>query len=52
MQDLYRFEQTSVSTDGEIRGEFVATGITPTFADRFRAAGYNIEMGVPGLRLT
>jgi len=52
MQDLYRFEQTGVSADGEIRGEFVATGITPTFADRFRSAGHNVEMGVPGVRLT
>lgn len=52
MQDLYRFEQTGVSPEGEIHGEFLATGITPTFADRFRTAGHNVEMGVPGVRLT
>jgi pilus assembly protein CpaF len=51
MQDLYRFDQKGVTADGTIMGEFVATGITPTFADKFRSAGFNIEMGVPGVRL-
>ncbi|MEX2227440.1 MAG: CpaF family protein [Dehalococcoidia bacterium] len=51
MQDLYRFDQKGVSSDGTINGDFVATGITPTFADKFRSAGFNIEMGVPGVRL-
>ena len=50
MQELYRYEQTGVSPDGMIEGEMVATGITPTFADRFRKAGINLEMGLPGMR--
>ncbi len=50
-QELYRFEQSGVSEGGAILGELVPTGITPTFAERFRKAGINIEMGLAGLRL-
>jgi hypothetical protein len=46
MQELYRYEQTGVKQDGTIEGELLPTGITPTFADRFRKAGVNIEMGI------
>jgi pilus assembly protein CpaF len=49
-QELYRFESTGVAEGGAILGELVATGITPTFADRFRKAGINIEMGLAGMR--
>ena len=50
MQELYRFEQMGVAPDGAIQGELAPTGITPTFADRFRKAGINIEMGLSGMR--
>jgi pilus assembly protein CpaF len=50
MQELYRFEQRGVLHDGTIDGELVGTGITPTFADRFRKAGIHIEATVPGMR--
>ncbi len=50
-QELYRFEQAGVAEGGAIQGELVATGITPTFAERFRKAGINMEMGLPGTRL-
>ena len=50
MADLYKFEQTGVGKDGEIVGEMVPTGITPTFAEKFRKAGVSIEMGLAGLR--
>src|SRR6185295_14904888 len=49
-QELFRFEQTGVTHDGAIEGELVATGITPTFADRFRKAGVKLELGMPGMR--
>jgi pilus assembly protein CpaF len=51
MQELYRFEQTGVAEGGAIQGELIPTGITPTFAERFRKAGINIEMGLPGTRV-
>ena len=50
MADLYQFEQTGVGKDGEIVGQMVPTGITPTFADRFRKAGITIEVGLAGMR--
>jgi pilus assembly protein CpaF len=50
MQDLYRYDQTGVAADGAIQGEFQPTGITPTFADRFKKAGINLEMGISGMR--
>jgi pilus assembly protein CpaF len=46
MQDLYRFDQTGVAPDGTIIGQTVPTGIVPTFAERFRKAGINLEMGI------
>jgi pilus assembly protein CpaF len=50
MQELYRFEQTGVGKDGAIEGSIVPTGITPTFADKFKKAGVNVEMGLAGMR--
>src|SRR5438477_2142016 len=50
MQELYRFEQQDVDASGTIRGELVPTGITPTFAERFKKAGIHIEMGLAGMR--
>jgi pilus assembly protein CpaF len=51
MQDLYRFEQTGVGKDGEIIGDTQPTGITPTFAEKFKKAGVTIDMGLAGMRL-
>ncbi|HEX5478223.1 MAG TPA: CpaF family protein [Dehalococcoidia bacterium] len=50
MQELYRFDQTGVDASGAITGGLVPTGITPTFAERFRKAGVNIEMGIAAMR--
>jgi pilus assembly protein CpaF len=51
MQDLYKFEQTGVGKDGEIIGDTQPTGITPTFAEQFKKAGVNIEMGLAGMKV-
>jgi pilus assembly protein CpaF len=50
MQELYRFEQTGVGPEGAIEGQLVPTGITPTFAEKFKKAGVNLEMGLAGMR--
>jgi pilus assembly protein CpaF len=50
MQELYKYEQTGVTADGGIQGEFSPTGITPTFADQFKKAGISLEMGLAGMR--
>ncbi|GBD14977.1 Putative conjugal transfer protein [bacterium HR25] len=39
MQELFRFEQRGVSSDGMVMGDFVSTGIRPRFADRFEVMG-------------
>jgi pilus assembly protein CpaF len=49
MQDLFTFETTSISEDGRIIGELRATGMVPTFADRFAKAGIPIESIMPAL---
>ena len=39
MQEVFRFEQTGLDSDGRVRGQFQATGIRPRFAQRLRARG-------------
>ncbi len=50
MQDLFRFEQTGVTKDGVIEGDLAPTGITPTFTEKFRKAGVEVETGLAGMR--
>jgi pilus assembly protein CpaF len=42
MQDLFRFEQTGIDTDGRVLGEMRTTGIRPRFADKFEVAGIHL----------
>jgi len=42
MQDLFRFEQTGVDTDGRILGELRTTGIRPRFAEKFEVSGIHL----------
>jgi len=46
LQDLFRFQQVAVDEDGKILGEMAPTGIRPTFAERFEAAGINLAGGL------
>ena len=39
MQEIFRFEQSGVDTDGKVKGRFSATGVRPRFADRLRMFG-------------
>ncbi len=41
-QDIFVFEQTSVSDDGTVKGHFKATGIRPRFIERLRTHGVRI----------
>ena len=43
MQDLFRFEQTGLDSQGHTQGELVSTGIRPTFADMFEKAGVDFD---------
>ena len=43
MQDIFTFEQTGVSPSGRAIGQFVATGIRPSFLDRLKSAGCELN---------
>ena len=42
MQDIFVFDQQGVSADGQVIGDFRATGIRPQFTDRLRAHGIEL----------
>jgi pilus assembly protein CpaF len=42
MQEIFAFEQTGIGRDGRVKGRFLARGIRPRFAERFRIA--NIDL--------
>jgi pilus assembly protein CpaF len=42
MQDLFRFHQAGVDSDGRVLGDFRPTGIRPRFADKFEVAGIHL----------
>ena len=42
MQDLFRFEQTGIDTDGRVLGELRTTGIRPRFAEKFEVSGIHL----------
>ncbi|HEY8173994.1 MAG TPA: CpaF family protein, partial [Dehalococcoidia bacterium] len=44
MQDLFRYEQTGVDTDGRVLGELRTTGIRPRFAEKFEVSGIHLPM--------
>jgi len=48
MQDIYRFEQRGIDTEGRIVGEFRPTGIRPQFVERFALAGIELPQDVFG----
>ena len=39
LQDLFKFQQTGMTEDGKVVGHQAATGIRPTFAEKFEQAG-------------
>jgi pilus assembly protein CpaF len=45
MHDVFIYEQRGIDKDGNVVGEFKATGVRPFFAERFRVYGYEIPEG-------
>lgn len=43
MQDIFSFEQSGVGPDGNARGQFVSTGIRPSFLDRLKSLGCDLS---------
>jgi pilus assembly protein CpaF len=45
MHDVFVYEQRGIDKDGNVIGEFKATGVRPFFAERFKVYGYDIPEG-------
>ena len=43
MQEIFRFRQTGVGTDGQVLGKFEATGIRPKFIEQVMAHGVTLS---------
>ncbi|HET9334849.1 MAG TPA: CpaF family protein [Sphingomicrobium sp.] len=43
MQEIFRFRQTGVATDGSVQGRFEATGIRPRFLEQVMAHGVTLS---------
>jgi len=48
LTDVFKFEQTGVSTDGKVMGDLKSTGIRPLFSQRLEAAGFKLGADVFG----
>ena len=46
MQDIFRFEQTGIDSEGQVKGAFRSTGIRPRFAERFESIGIQLAPGI------
>ena len=46
MQDIFRFEQTGVDSEGRVRGAFRSTGIRPRFSEKFEALGISLPPSI------
>ena len=42
MQEIFAFKQLGVDQNGRANGEFIATGVRPTFMDRLEQSGYQL----------
>jgi pilus assembly protein CpaF len=43
MQEIFRFRQTGVTSDGQVEGKFEATGIRPRFIDHVMSHGMTLS---------
>lgn len=43
MQEIFAFEQTGISASGRACGQFIATGIRPSFLDRLKTSGCDVD---------
>jgi pilus assembly protein CpaF len=49
MQELFKFDVSSIEPDGRIVGALKPTGIVPTFSERFTKAGIALESIIPNV---
>jgi len=46
MQDIFKFEQVGVDDNGKAYGRIIATGIRPTFLERLKHSGCEVDAGL------
>jgi pilus assembly protein CpaF len=46
MHDVFVYDQKGVDKDGNVVGEYRATGVRPFFAERFRVHGFEVPDGI------
>jgi pilus assembly protein CpaF len=46
MQDIFVYDQRGIDKDGNVVGEFKATGVRPKFVERFKLAGFDLPAGL------
>jgi pilus assembly protein CpaF len=51
LTDIFRFEQTGVSTDGRVLGQLKPTGIRPLFTPRLEIAGFKLPPEIFGANI-
>jgi len=42
MQEIFQFERQGIGEEGEVLGQYKATGIRPRFTERLRTAGIEL----------
>jgi pilus assembly protein CpaF len=48
LTDIFKFEQTGVSSDGKVLGDLKPTGIRPLFSNKLESAGFKLRPEVYG----
>jgi pilus assembly protein CpaF len=51
LTDVFKFEQTGVTTEGKVMGDLKPTGIRPLFSPRLEAAGLKLGAEVFGANI-
>lgn len=51
LTDIFKFEQTGVTTEGKVLGDLKPTGIRPLFSPRLEAAGFKLSAEVFGVNV-
>ncbi|MFZ3207509.1 MAG: CpaF family protein [Geobacteraceae bacterium] len=46
MQDIFVYDQKGIDKDGNVVGEFKATGVRPRFVERFKMFGFELPAGM------
>jgi pilus assembly protein CpaF len=41
MQEIFKFMRSGTASDGQVRGEYRATGLRPTFAEELQVRGFH-----------